>query len=127
MGWARIAPWLSTTNVDTLVTACGAACSTNSVYDFCLKPRDLKADDVKLKDVTCNYLAKEQTIYGIEKCNSISCDDVVVLGIINMPMKNELYCAQRNKGAYLNNRRIKVTRRKLKQSTMIYYSGIRLF
>ena len=79
LGWGtlkeRIAP---SNNVNTIVTACSTACLTQSVYDFCITPRDLKAEEVELKGVTCNYLAKKQIKYGIEVCGGISCDNVVL-------------------------------------------------
>jgi hypothetical protein len=65
--------------VDTLVTTCGVACSTNSQFGFCIDKRDLKAGDDSIKDVTCNYLAEEQKKYGIAPCGSVSCDGVAVL------------------------------------------------
>lgn len=79
MGWNKIAPWLSGSNVDTIATSCSAACSTNSAYDFCLAKKDLKAESVKLKSVTCNYLSKNQTSYGISKCSAVPCDNVFIV------------------------------------------------
>jgi hypothetical protein len=76
LGWQKLAPWFSKNNVDTIVTACEASCSTNGIYDFCMVGRNLKAEDTKLKGVTCNYLAKNQTAYGVSKCTSVPCDNV---------------------------------------------------
>ncbi len=76
MGWKKIAPWISSNNVETIVTTCDASCATGGIYDFCMTGRTLKADDVKLKEVTCNYLAKNQTTYGVSKCASVPCDNV---------------------------------------------------
>lgn len=78
LGWSKIAPWISSNNVDNIKTACNAACSSNSGYDFCLAGKDLTADQEKLKGVTCNYLAEKKTIYGIAQCPSISCTQVFV-------------------------------------------------
>lgn len=91
IGWDKLAPWIPKNNVDTIVTACSAACSTGSAYDFCLAKKDLKAEDVKLKDVTCNYLAEKQTKYGISACPSVSCDNVLIVEALSA---NELpgYC-----------------------------------
>ncbi len=93
MGWNKIAPWLSGNNVDTIATSCSAACSTSSAYDFCFAKKDLKAEDVKLKDVTCNYLSREQTSYGIAKCSAVPCDNVL---IVNAVSSEELagYCVE---------------------------------
>jgi len=79
MGWNKIAPWISGNNVDTIVSACEASCATNSVYDFCVVGRNLKADDEKLKDVTCNYLSNNQPKYGVGTCSSVACDNVAVV------------------------------------------------
>ena len=74
LGWGtlkdKIAP---SNNVKTIVDSCSVACSISSQFDFCLAKRDLKVGDDSIKDVTCNYLAKNQTKYGIGICGSI-CD-----------------------------------------------------
>jgi myo-inositol-1(or 4)-monophosphatase len=49
----------------------------------------------------------------------------VILGVIYMPQENELYVAQKGKGAFLNWRRISVSQRKIKQATLIFDSSIR--
>ena len=82
MGWGKVAPWLSSTNVDTISTSCAAACTTESVYDFCFAKRDLKAEDKTLKDVTCYYLSEKQLIYEIDKCSSINCANVILSNAI---------------------------------------------
>ncbi len=82
VGWQKILPFVSTNNVDTLVTTCGVACSTNSQFDFCITKRDLKAGDDSIKDVTCNYLAEEQKKYGVDSCSSVSCDNVAYLNTL---------------------------------------------
>ena len=79
LGWKNLAPWLGGgNNVDTLVTTCGVACSTNSQFGFCIDKRDLKAGDDSIKDVTCNYLAEKQKKYGVASCGNI-CDDTTRL------------------------------------------------
>lgn len=50
----------------------------------------------------------------------------VILGVIYLPMSDELYFAEKNKGAFLNRRRITVSKKDLNQTTMIYDSTIRL-
>lgn len=79
VGWARIAPWISTNNVDSISTACSVACSTQSTFGFCSEGRDLRAEDTELNGVTCNYLANNQPQYGIESCSQITCDNVVIV------------------------------------------------
>lgn len=78
MGWSRIAPWLSTDNVDTIVKQCQSACSSVDDYSYCTKTRTLKADDAELPDVTCDDLAEtdEYKKYGIKACPGlIVCTD----------------------------------------------------
>ncbi len=50
----------------------------------------------------------------------------VVLGLIYMPWTDELYIAQKGKGAYRNGKRITVSKRPLKEATLIYDSSLRL-
>ena len=84
LGWQKLAPWFSKNNVDTIVTACEASCSTSGIYDFCMVGRNLKAEDTKLKGVTCNYLAKNQTMYGVSKCTSVPCDNVRLVEVASI-------------------------------------------
>ena len=82
VGWGKIAPWLSSENVDSIVTQCEVACSTNSVYDYCSAKKELKSSDETLKDVTCYYVAEKQPIYGIAKCPSV-CTNVILSDAVN--------------------------------------------
>ncbi len=63
-GWDKLAPWLSGNNVDTIVTACEAACTMGSQYDFCTFERDLKASDlpgdVKKVKIPVNFLQQKK-------------------------------------------------------------------
>ena len=77
VGWSKFAPFLSGNNVDTIVTQCSIACSTESTYDYCSAKRTLKADDKELGDVTCFYLSEKTSQYGLEAC-SINCDAVIL-------------------------------------------------
>jgi len=77
IGWNKILPFLNPANVDDIKNACNIACTTNSQYGFCSSGRDLKSDNEDLKEVTCNFLAQKKTIYGIEPCVSVSCDNIV--------------------------------------------------
>lgn len=74
MGWSKIAPFLSSSNVDTIATACETACSLASTYDYCTAPRTLK--DVEKNEVkaSCAVLAGEVSLnqYGIKAC-SLNC------------------------------------------------------
>lgn len=50
----------------------------------------------------------------------------VILGVIYLPMSDELYFAEKGKGAFLNQRKISVSQKDLDRTTMIYDSTIRL-
>ena len=50
---------------------------------------------------------------------------MVILGVVYMPWTDEFYIAQKGKGAYCNGKRINVSKRILKDATMVYDSGIR--
>lgn len=76
VGWQKFLPFLSTSNVDTVMNSCSVACSTGNQFDFCIAKRDLNAGSTKLKAVTCNYLSKEQNSYGISTCSEIACDGI---------------------------------------------------
>lgn len=78
MGWGSIAPWLSSSNVDSLSKVCETKCSTSDTYDFCTAPRELKTEDETFEDVTCNYVVEEMPELGFEECPDISCSQVVV-------------------------------------------------
>ncbi|MFH1325416.1 MAG: hypothetical protein ABIH49_01440 [archaeon] len=77
IGWNRFVPFISKTNVDQVISACDIACSLNNQYDYCSIPRELKAQDVTLRDVTCNFLSKQQTQYLVKTCPSIDCATIV--------------------------------------------------
>jgi len=86
MGWSKLAPWISQTNVDNIVNSCSAACSTGSLYDFCSVDRELRdAENNKIK-TTCAVFAEveEYKKYGIESCNldcGKSCEDIKIDGV----------------------------------------------
>lgn len=50
----------------------------------------------------------------------------VVLGLIYMPITDELYIARKGEGAYRNGKRIAVSKRSLKEATLVYDSSMRL-
>lgn len=75
-------------------------------------------------DGTHNYM------YGIRDFGisiALSENEKIVLGVIYMPIGDELYCAVKGKGAYLNSKRISVSKRPLRQATMVHDSSIRAF
>jgi len=72
-------------------------------------------------DGTHNY------IYGINMFGvSIALEHKgeIILGVINMPSTNELYWAEKGEGAYLNDERIHVSDRPMKNALAIYDSGL---
>ena len=89
MGWEKIAPWISTNNVNTIVTQCGVACSTDSMNSFCTTKRTLKADDVgfiasygaipvKAKSVTgsCYGFSHDDNKLSLVKYNVAKCPTI---------------------------------------------------
>lgn len=86
MGWSKIAPWLSSTNVDNIANSCSAACSTASLYDYCSVERELKdAENNKIK-TTCAVFAEaeEYQKYGIESCSldcKKPCEEIKIDGV----------------------------------------------
>jgi hypothetical protein len=78
MGWGKLAPFIkSTNNVNDVKQGCEVACATNAEYDFCTVKRELKSEDSNLKDVTCNYLSVKQSLYGISRCDSVNCQQIL--------------------------------------------------
>ena len=75
LGWSKIAPWISSNNVDTIVNACGVACSTNSQYDYCSVKRDLKDERGQKFTESCNTFATNAVYssYGVKACTALSC------------------------------------------------------
>ena len=80
VGWGKILPFVSNSNVDSIATQCSTACTQNSVFEFCTKGRDLNNGTATLKSVNCYYLAEKQQQYGIESCPGVtaSCANVFV-------------------------------------------------
>lgn len=75
MGWQKLAPWLSSSNVDDVVTSCNAACATGAKYDFCSATKTLKDDEKNKIETSCLVLstADEFKKYGISECE-IDCN-----------------------------------------------------
>ncbi|MFH1678089.1 MAG: inositol monophosphatase family protein [Candidatus Omnitrophota bacterium] len=73
-------------------------------------------------DVTHNYI-HNINIFGVSI--ALAFKEEVILGVISLPQEEGLYLAQKGKGAYLNGKRIFVSGRGLRQSTLIFDSSIR--
>ena len=59
-------------NVQTHVTSCELACSTNGVFDYCTKERQIRfTEDGDKEPRTCQDLIG--TEYGLEECMNIDC------------------------------------------------------
>jgi len=80
VGFSKLNPFLGSNNVNTIVTSCSTACSTNNIYEFCSLKRSLKADDLPsgVKEVmgTCNDFAENAVNsdfvkYGIQECPAL--------------------------------------------------------
>lgn len=69
MGWDKLAPWLDSNNVDTIVQQCSIACATNSVNDYCTKVRTL--DDGENPEITGTCKDFSEMTYGVEDCSNI--------------------------------------------------------
>ena len=78
IGWSRLLPFLSSDNVNTIVTQCESACTTGEIYGFCTKERTLNDGEIKIPKMTCNILSSEEKKadygkYGIGACPAITC------------------------------------------------------
>ena len=81
IGFNKLAPWLSSNNVNTIVTTCSVACSIESTYDFCSLERTLRAADLPSGEDevkgTCLAFSRTPYIkYGIGICSKVNCDTV---------------------------------------------------
>jgi myo-inositol-1(or 4)-monophosphatase len=99
-----------------------------TLLDLSVKPRRAKKVltgftwIIDPMDGTHNYIHNID-IFGVSI--ALAYRDEVVVGVIYMPQGNELYLAQKNKGAYLNGRRISVSKRTIRQATLIFDSSLR--
>ena len=98
---------------DGIVSEESANVSSNSGFRWIIDPID----------GTHNFIHQIE-IFGTS-C-ALEFKDKVVLGVIYMPWTNQLYTAQKGKGAYCNGKRITVSKRRLKESTLIYDSTLHL-
>ena len=73
-------------------------------------------------DGTHNYVHNIE-IFGTSV--ALEFEGKIVVGVIYMPWTDELYTARKGKGAYCNGNRITVSRRKIKEATIVYDSSIR--
>lgn len=100
VGWSKINPFLSKSNVDSISDACNIACNTNQNYAFCSQPRDLRAEDDKLKGVTCNFLSGNKNLktkYAIAECPTIICSQILSSATTESSAKAD--CAGKSAGS----------------------------
>ena len=74
LGWSKVAPWLSSENVDDVVKSCENSCITRSVFGFCSKVMELDDGVVTVPiSGTCFILAAnaEYAKYGIKSCEGL--------------------------------------------------------
>jgi hypothetical protein len=82
IGWTKVVPWLSSSNVDTVVNQCQAACTTSDTYGYCTLTRTLTASDLpndvagkaqKSVTNTCNFFSTDAGYlkYNVGKCPSL--------------------------------------------------------
>lgn len=72
MGWQKVLPWLSSNNVDTIVTQCQASCTTSSQYGFCLQNRSVNDGTNPVFNATCLQLSANSK-YGVSSCSQVQC------------------------------------------------------
>lgn len=98
---------------DTIISEEGDHCDFSLAFDWIIDPLD----------GTHNYI-HTIPIFGVSIALAFKSE--VVLGIIYLPMEDELYIAERGKGARCNGRKIQVSKRQLREATMVYDSSIRI-
>ena len=86
IGWNKIVPWISSNNVNTIVTSCDAACATGDKYGFCTAEKELNDGTNKITTNCATFsVYPDYTKYGIKTCNTISCNfkctDIKIKGI----------------------------------------------
>lgn len=99
IGWNKLAPWISKTNVKDIVGTCQTACATQSKYDFCGVMRNVIDADKNKVSATCAVLSKVSQFdsYGVEDCaldcvslcESIKINDVS--GVGTQPTSGSFY------------------------------------
>lgn len=74
-------------------------------------------------DGTHNYI-HGLSVFGVSI--AIEHKDEIVMGVVNLPYNNEIYWAEKGKGAYRNGERIHVSERGIKSAMAIFDSGIQV-
>lgn len=88
------------------------------------KPRRAKKDYVWIVDPLDGTTNFTMGFPFFSVALGLACKNEIILGIIYNPVLNDLYTAQKNRGAYLNKKRIRVSGVKdLKKSEIIFCHG----
>lgn len=99
LGWSSLAPWISSTNVDTIVNTCDTKCSLGNKYDFCSADisTELKDDKGNKIITSCYALAniKEFQDYGIQKCSNINCESEQECESIKIEINGDTYSGEK--------------------------------
>jgi len=95
---------------------------------------DILCEESGLKDSTSDYKwiidpldGTHNYVYGINMFGvsiALEYKGEIILGVINMPYTNEIYWAEKGKGAYLNGQQIHVSDRGIKNALAIFDSGL---
>ncbi|MCA9487419.1 MAG: hypothetical protein KC516_00480 [Nanoarchaeota archaeon] len=96
IGWNKISPWISRTNVNDIVGVCQTACATQSVYDYCFVERELVDVDKNKFQATCASFstASQFSKYDVESCNidcTSPCSEIQIdgeFGVVANPGTN---------------------------------------
>lgn len=75
MGWQKFGTFLSSSNVNNIVTECSSACTSQSTYDYCSSIKQLTDESKNKISASCAVFSTEPSFvkYGIEKCSTIDC------------------------------------------------------
>jgi hypothetical protein len=74
IGWQKLLPFISSNNINTIVSQCQASCTTSDTYGYCSLERTLTADDLPgtLKEAkgNCTFFATDPSYakYAIAQC-----------------------------------------------------------
>lgn len=96
MGWNKVAPWLSRSNVDDVVNTCSAACSTGGAYDFCRVERELIDEKKNKFSASCAVFSTTNDFgkYGVKTCSincDLTCPEIFINGKPGDPNLNQGY------------------------------------
>jgi len=96
--WDRITAFFGGgggSNVDTHVTACGLACTTNSEFDYCGSKRDVSFGKGNARNGEYNCKALENENVGLDSCDQYVSDETCpVIKTLDVEIPLQLSCNQ---------------------------------